>query len=113
MIVEYQRCDLQMIQNSLTSEVECVGALVGVFVGVSVGAPTISQVASSHRPHLPFFMLPSELVEVAHHQNDSSVLSSESDGKRRSLVQAVYSLSLNVKGNLHCLTSAAQLVEAV
>ena len=31
-----------------------VGALVGAFVCVSVGAPTILQVASSHRPHLPF-----------------------------------------------------------
>ena len=113
MIVEYQRCDLQMIQNSLTSEVECVGALVGVFVGESVGAPTISQVASSHRPHLPFFMLPSELVEVAHHQNDSSVLSLDSDGYRRSLVQLVYALSLYMKGNLHCLTSAVQPVLSV
>merc|ERR1719245_2329897 len=71
------------------------------------------QVASSHRPHLPFFMLPSKLVEVAHHLKFSSVLSSESDGKRRSFVHLVYSLSLNLKGNLHCLTSAAQPVVAV
>ena len=71
------------------------------------------QVASSHRPHLPFFIFPLELVEVAHHLNDSSFLSPESDGKRRSLVQSVYSLSLNVKGNMHWLPSAAQSVVAV
>ena len=86
----------------------------GLWFGFGHGSgPSHLQVASSHRPHLPFFMLPSELVEVAHHLNDSSVLSLESDGKRRSLVQLVYFLSLNVKGNLHCLTSAAQPVVSV
>ena len=74
--------------------------------------PTL-QVASSHRPHLPFFMLPSSLVEVAHHLNDSLVLSSESDLKRRSSVQLLYSWPLNVKGNLHCLTLAVQPVVSV
>jgi len=82
-------------------------------LGVAEAGFSHLQVASSHRPHLPFFIFPSELVEVAHHLNDSSVLSPESDGKRRSLVQLVYSLSLNVKGNLHCLTSAAQPVVSV
>ena len=75
--------------------------------------PTILQVASSHRPHLPFFMLPSSLVEVAHHLNDSLVLSLELDLKRRSSVQLLYSWPLNVKGNLHCLTLAVQPVVSV
>ena len=68
---------------------------------------------SSHRPHLPFFIVPSELVEVAHHLNDSSALPSESDGKRRSFVHLVYSLLLNLKGNLHSLASAVQSVVSV
>ena len=86
----------------------------GLAFGFGHGSgPSHLQVASSHRPHLPFFMLPSELVEVAHHLNDSLVLSSESDLKRRSSVHSVYSLSLNVKGNLHCLTSAGQPVVSV
>ena len=58
-------------------------------------------------------MLLSSLIEVAHHLNDSSVLPSESDGKRRTFVHLVYSLSLNLKGNLHCLASAVQLVVSV
>ena len=86
----------------------------GLAFGFGHGSgPSHLQEASSHRPHLPFFMLPSELVEVAHHLKFSSVLSSESDGKRRSFVHLVYSLSLNLKGNLHFLTSAAQPVVAV
>ena len=58
-------------------------------------------------------MLLSSFVEVAHHLNDSLVLSSLSNMKRRSLVHSVYSMSWNMKGNLHCLTSAVQPVVSV
>ena len=58
-------------------------------------------------------MLLSSFVEVAHHLNDSLVLSPESDLKRRSSVQLLYSWPLNVKGNLHCLTLAVQPVVSV